>query len=199
MIRNSKTLYLTQMGMLIAIIIVLTVTNIGNIPIGPIVATTYHIPVIIGAVLLGPKAGALLGGLWGVLGFYLVLTGQTTSIVAMTVVQHSVWVYFVISVIPRILTGFLSGYVFIFSQRFLGKNSVFCFGLTGAVGALCNTAFYLGFLYILAKPLVAEALKINLDAVVSFIIGVVCVNGAAEAILAAMIVMAVCKSMRYFK
>ena len=199
MIRNSKTLYLTQMGMLIAIIIVLTVTNIGNIPIGPIVATTYHIPVIIGAVLLGPKAGALLGGLWGFLGFYLVLTGQTTSIVAMTVVQHSVWVYFVISVIPRILTGFLSGYVFIFSQRFLGKNSVLGFGLTGAAGALCNTTFYLGFLYILAKPLVAEALKINLDAVVSFIIGVVCVNGVAEAILAAMIVMAVCKSMRYFK
>lgn len=198
MIRNSKTLYLTQMGMLIAIIIVLTVTNIGNIPIGPIVATIYHIPVIIGAVLLGPKAGALLGGLWGFLGFYLVLIGQTTSIVAMTVVQHSVWVYFVISVIPRILTGFLSGYVFIFSQRFLGKNSVFCFGLTGAAGALCNTTFYLGFLYILAKPLVAEALKINLDAVVSFIIGVVCVNGVAEAILAAVIVMAVCKSMRYF-
>ena len=44
--------YLARLAMLLAIVILFTVFNIANIPVGPIVATVYQVPVIIGACLL---------------------------------------------------------------------------------------------------------------------------------------------------
>ena len=44
-----------------AIIFVLGMTPLGMIPLGLIKATSVHIPVIIGALVLGPKYGAVLG------------------------------------------------------------------------------------------------------------------------------------------
>ena len=44
-----------------AIVILLANTPLGMIQLPIIKATTVHIPVIIGAILLGPSAGAILG------------------------------------------------------------------------------------------------------------------------------------------
>ena len=49
-----------------AIVILLANTPLGMIQLPVIKATTVHIPVILGAVLLGPLAGAILGGVFGV-------------------------------------------------------------------------------------------------------------------------------------
>ena len=57
-----------QTALLSALIVLLAfVPYIGYIklPILAIQATTIHIPVIIGSVVLGPKKGAFLGGLFG--------------------------------------------------------------------------------------------------------------------------------------
>ena len=53
---HTRVGYITRMGALLAIIIILTAFNIGYIPVGPIVATIYQVPVIVGAVILGPSA-----------------------------------------------------------------------------------------------------------------------------------------------
>ena len=63
----SKAKALTLVGLLAAVEVVLTLTPLGFIPLGVTKATTIHIPVILGAVLLGPAAGAVLGGVFGVL------------------------------------------------------------------------------------------------------------------------------------
>ena len=52
---SQKTLNLVAMAMLIAIEIVLVVTNLGFILVPPISITILHIPVIIGAIILGWK------------------------------------------------------------------------------------------------------------------------------------------------
>jgi uncharacterized membrane protein len=54
--RNVKDFTLT--AMFLAIMIILAVTPLGFIPIGPINATTMHIPVIIASIVLGPRIGA---------------------------------------------------------------------------------------------------------------------------------------------
>ena len=87
---RSRIAYLTRIAVLLAIVFVLTVFNIGNIPVGPIVATIYQVPVIIGAVMLGTLAGTILGGVWGLLCFYLAVTGQTTDVVALATIQQNV-------------------------------------------------------------------------------------------------------------
>ena len=89
---------MTQAAILIALIVVMTVLNIGNIPVGPIVATIYQVPVIIGAIMMGPVMGAFLGGLWGLLCFLLAVTGNTTDVVALATVQQSVWLYFLMKI-----------------------------------------------------------------------------------------------------
>ncbi len=50
------------LAMLVAVELVLVATGIGLIPLPVIKATTLHIPVILGAVLLGPLVEA---GSWG--------------------------------------------------------------------------------------------------------------------------------------
>lgn len=57
--KNVKSFTLT--AMFLAIMIILAVTPLGFIPIGPINATTMHIPVIIASIVLGPRIGAGLG------------------------------------------------------------------------------------------------------------------------------------------
>ena len=64
---NKKTNVhlLSQMGLLTGLMLVMTFTPLGYIPLGFLNATTMHIPVILGACLFGPKMGAVLGGLFG--------------------------------------------------------------------------------------------------------------------------------------
>ena len=56
---------LSQMALLTALMLVMAFTPLGYIPLPFMNATTMHIPVIIGACLLGPKMGGILGGLFG--------------------------------------------------------------------------------------------------------------------------------------
>lgn len=197
---SPRVLFLTRMAALIAIVIILTVFNIGNIPVGPIVATVYQVPIIIGAVLLGPVAGATLGGIWGLLCFYLAITGQTTDIVALGAVSQAPFIYFLIAFVPRVLTGLLAGYIFrLFNRLFKDKKDVLSFGITGALGSLCNTVFYLTALYLLAKEIIAEKSSLALNAVLPFVLGFAYTNGLVEAAISCIIVMGVCKALRYYK
>ena len=63
--KSKKTQYMTSMALFLAIEIILVVTPLGYIPIGPLNATTMHIPVIIAGIVLGKKAGAELGFVFG--------------------------------------------------------------------------------------------------------------------------------------
>lgn len=197
---NPRVLYLTRMAVLIAIVVVLTVFNIGNIPIGPVVATIYQVPIVIGAVLLGPAAGSILGGIWGLLCFYLAITGQTTDVIALAAIQQNVFIYFIIAFVPRLLTGLLSGYIYLlFKKLFKDKKDVISFGITGILGSLCNTVLYLGALYIFVKDIIADKLELALNAVAKFVMTVALTNGLIEAALCCIIVIGVCKALRHFK
>ena len=64
---SGKTRELVQLSLLIALEAVLAFTPLGFIMIPPIAITILHIPVIIGAVLMGPAKGGILGGAFGIL------------------------------------------------------------------------------------------------------------------------------------
>ena len=63
---KKDTRWLTSVALMAAIVILLANTPLGMIQLPIIKATTVHIPVIVGAILLGPLAGAVLGGVFGV-------------------------------------------------------------------------------------------------------------------------------------
>lgn len=62
--KKLNTKEITVVGILLALMIVLAATPLGFIPIGPINATTIHIPVIIAAVLYGRKISLIMGLFW---------------------------------------------------------------------------------------------------------------------------------------
>ena len=63
--RKMDTRYMATLAMFCGVLLVMGMTGIGFIPLPVIKATTMHIPVILGAVLLGPAAGAVLGAVFG--------------------------------------------------------------------------------------------------------------------------------------
>ena len=64
--KKHDTQWMVSVALMAAIVILLANTPLGMIQLPIIKATTVHIPVIIGAILLGPSAGAILGFVFGV-------------------------------------------------------------------------------------------------------------------------------------
>ena len=69
--KNGKlnTTYMVEMALLIAIILIMAFTPIGYIKTFGLEITLIVVPVAVGAVVLGPAAGAILGGVFGLTSF----------------------------------------------------------------------------------------------------------------------------------
>ncbi len=173
--KKSTTTNLAILGVFSALIILLTFTPIGYIAIPAlgISATIIHLPVIIGAVVLGPRDGTILGGVWGV----------TALIRAATMPNGPLDMLFVnplISVLPRLLVGLCAAWVFrgmmkLFHNR--SHGSVPAAAVAGAAGALTNTILVLGLLCLLYRT---EMLAGN-GTTIGLIIGtILTLNGLIE-------------------
>lgn len=66
---TEKTRKLVQMAILIAVMLILAFTPLGYLKVGAIEITFMTIPVVVGAIILGPTAGAVLGGVFGLTSF----------------------------------------------------------------------------------------------------------------------------------
>lgn len=116
MVKEGKAFDLRKMvitGVLGAISIVLGMTPIGFIPIGPTRATIMHIPVIIGAIMEGPVVGGLIGLIFGLFSIYQALTNPTPV--------SAVFLNPLVSIMPRILIGLVAYYVYSGLKK-LGKQ-----------------------------------------------------------------------------
>ena len=71
---SAKVHQITRLAILVAIIFLLAFTPLGYLAIGPIAATTIQMPVIVGAALMGPACGAILGFFFGLSAVVKVLT-----------------------------------------------------------------------------------------------------------------------------
>lgn len=113
--RSFTAKNIAVIGLLGALTAVLGMTPIGFIPIGPTRATIMHIPVIVGSVLYGPLVGGFVGLIFGI--FSLI-----NALVNMTPVSF-VFINPIVSVLPRILIGVGSYYVYE-GAKTLGKEKL---------------------------------------------------------------------------
>lgn len=147
--RNKKTLNLTIIAVFTAIIILQSfIPNIGYIRILPALpaVATIVITVSIGGALLGPKSGAILGLIWGVISLFMAYT-QPGDIVSLMLFQNPV-----IAVVPRILVGFFSG---LFAEKTKEHlNEPVRFAISGFIGSFTNTALVILFtsLFFMGDP-----------------------------------------------
>ena len=112
--RTPKTQGLVLTALLVAVMLVMySVPFLGYIPLGFMNATLMHIPVIIGAIMLGPGEGAFLGLVFGITSII-----QATIQVPLTAFLFSPFVPLgsyksaVIAIVPRVLVGVTEAYLY---------------------------------------------------------------------------------------
>ncbi|MDP4120647.1 MAG: ECF transporter S component [Bacillota bacterium] len=143
--KKINTVNLALMGIFTALIIILTFTPIGMITVGTLFTiTTVHIPVIIGGIVLGPRFGTALGAIMG-------FACEIRAAVFPVSITDPLFINPIISVIPRILLGFVAAGVFYLLAKYFQKTvgKVFAIGLSALLGTATNTIFVLGALAII--------------------------------------------------
>ncbi len=125
--KNEKTYELVLTALFTAIIIIMAFTPLGYIPLVVINATIIHIPVILGALFLGPKKGAFLGFVFGLTSFinntfkaatasaFVFSPVLAADVIGISGVFKSLYICFV----PRILVGIIPYFVYILIRYLL--------------------------------------------------------------------------------
>lgn len=139
--KNVNVRYLVTFSMLAAILIVMATTPLGTLPIGPLSVSFIMIPVAITAITLGPVAGALMGGLFGVFSYLQCFGVGIPSAMGAVLVEINPFLAFVQRFVPRVLSGLLCGLVFKGTKK-LTQESVAGY-ITGFSAALFNTVFFM--------------------------------------------------------
>ena len=190
--RKKDTRWLTSVALMAAIVILLANTPLGMIQLPVIKATTVHIPVILGAVLLGPLAGAILGGIFGICSLIsntmapTLLSFAFSPFLSMTGILGAVKAIW-ISVGCRIMIGVIAGWLWILLKK-IKLNHAAALAVTGFIGSMTNTVFVMGSIYFLLAREYAQVKSVAIDAVWGLIMVTVTASGIPEAIAAAILV-----------
>jgi len=195
--QKKDTRWTVTVALMMAIVILLANTPLGMIQLPIVKATTVHIPVIIGAIVLGPMAGGILGATFGIcslisntmaptlLSFAFSPFLSTTGFVG---ILKALWV----SVGCRTAMGLAAAWVWILLKK-LKVNQNMALLLTGFLGSMFNTIFVMGSIYVLFASQYAQAKEVAVTAVFGLIMGTVVASGIPEAIAAAILVIALGK------
>lgn len=136
---------LTTLGLLTGVLLLMSVTPLGYFHTFGLDISLMMVPVAIGAMLMGPKAGAWLGLIFGATSFYQAVTGSSAF---STMLFNINPIYAFLLCIPtRVLMGFLTGVIFKAAQK-VDKKKTVCYFVGGFFAAFLNTLFFMGMLLI---------------------------------------------------
>lgn len=179
---NFRTLRMVQLALLIAIIVILNLTPLGYIKTMGLSITLVGIPVIVGAIVLGPVAGAILGGVFGITSFIQCFGFEPFGTMLFGI--NPVFT-FIVCMVPRILMGGVTGLIFKAIKR-VDKTKGISFAVSGLFGSLLNTVLFMSalMLFFYRTPQLQQ-LSTDLGATNVFALVLVMVgfNIVAEAIL----------------
>lgn len=199
---SKKTYQMVLTALFSAIIIIMAfVPFLGYINLVVIKATLIHVPVIIGSIILGPKRGAFLGLVFGCTS--LINNTMNPSLLSFAFSPfYSIgeiggnFFSLVICFVPRILVGVVPYFVYQGLSRMFREKSSSDFvvlPIAGVVGALTNTLLVMNLIYVFFTDQFAMAKGIGVEAVYAAILSIIVANGIPEAIVAAVLVTAICK------
>jgi len=143
--KKIGTKNLVIMGLLIAIVLLMSTTPLGTLPIGPLSITLNMIPVAIAAITVGPIGGLIVGGVFGMYSFLQAMGIGVPSGMGILTFSISPFLTFVQRFVSRALTGYILGYVFKGLKKAVGA-SIAMF-VTGTCAALLNFVFFMGLLW----------------------------------------------------
>lgn len=154
---NQKILRMVELAMLAAIIVVLQQIVIP-LP-GGLTLSLVLIPIVVGAVMFGPAAGAILGGVFGVVVTFLVMTARAGDLSTMMWVANPL-VTALICILKGVAAGFVAGLI----ARAFKKRAFVGIVLAAAVAPIVNTGIFLvGMLTVFRDVMMTFAANIGMS------------------------------------
>ena len=178
----SLTRKLVLTGALSALIIVLGITKLGLIPLGPAASITIlHVPIILAACLCGLPSALFTGAVFGIMS--LVQAAMSPS-----GVLDPLFVNPLVSVLPRMLTGLIAWALWFAFSKLPKLPKAVNAGITAFLSTVCHTLLVIGCLYLFQGAATREGMGgMGYFAV----IGVLAPQAALEAVAATIICAAV--------
>lgn len=179
---KEKTRQITLTAVFIALVLLLGLTPLGLIPLGFINVTILCIPVIVGTLVLGIRAGLILGVCFG-----LVSTLRAFGIpypasgLVSTLMAESPLLVILMSMLPRILVPIetMGIYRLLEGER---VNQYVALPVAALAGSLTNTIFYLGMMLVFYY-----IAGLDSAGILGLIAGTGAIAGGCEALAAALI------------
>ena len=162
--KKFSTKFLVEMALLVAIILIMAFTPLGYIKTAGIEITLIVVPVAVGAVTLGPAAGAILGGVFGLASFLRC---------------------FGLNVPTRILTGWLTGLIYQGIRKTKIPSNV-SITIANLCCPLLNTTFFMSMLvfeFYQTEYIQSFVQTLGVSNPFLFVIAFVGINGLVEAVV----------------
>lgn len=185
--KNKRIYFLAQLSILVAIILLMSFTPLGYLKTPVMEITFIVIPVAIGAMYLGPLAGAILGGVFGLTSFVQAFSGALgTALLAI-----SPFGLFVVCFVPRVLVGLITGLV---AAR-MAKGTVLSYLVPSIVAPVSNTILFVGFMFAIFwnAPIIADMR--GTQNIFAFFAAFVGFNAVIEAVACAILGTAIAKGL----
>lgn len=187
---KKKIIDLSMVAIFAAIIIVMSFTPLGYLTYGAISITFLAIPVAIGAILLGPKAGMILGLIFGITSLIQCFIGDPFGSLLLSINPVATAI---LCIVPRVLIGLFGGLVF---KLFKEKNKILPYIMASLVVPISNTVLFIAGLYLFfgRTDAVTSILGMtNSETVVAFFLVVAGINAVVEAIACGFVASVVAK------
>lgn len=190
---------MVELALLSAIVLILAFTPLGYLktPWG-VEITFIVVPVAVGSVILGPAAGAFLGFVFGMTSF--VQCFGASPMGAMMLQLNPIGT-FVCCVVARVIVGLVPGLVYELFKK-IKKTRVIGIGFCCLLTPIVNTVLYIvGNYLIFSDTWLDIAVTSGYSgeggfSLLTFMLGMVAVNGVVEAISCMFIGTAVCKALQ---
>lgn len=181
---SRKTLLLVQLAVLAAFVILMAFTPLGYLRTPLFSITFIMIPVALGAILLGPWAGAVLGLIWGITSAMQYFVGDQTSILFVNI---NLPLYLVMCIVPRVLDGFLCGLIYrALKKKDKTPHCLLSSCVTSFCSALFNTVMFVGLMLLFFTDSVAGWAS-GQNVLIYAITGMVGINGIIEMVVATVV------------
>lgn len=138
---KEKISRIVIMGLLTAILVVMSFTPLGYLNIGVLAITLNIIPVAVAALTMGPAGGAMAGAVFGLTSFLQCVGIGMPSPFGVALFGINPFFCILTCFLPRIIDGFLLGFIHRLASK-LTNSFVSCF-VTGFFAAFLNTVFFM--------------------------------------------------------
>lgn len=192
--KKLDTKRMVLLAVLMGILLLMSFTPLGYLNIGPLAISLNMIPVAIGAIALGPSAGALLGAVFGITSCLQCIGIGGTSAMGVAMFEINPILTLIQRFVPRVCAGWFVGWAYIQMCK-LTKSGVTAF-TAGFLAALTNTVLFMGALIGLFWHTEYLQELVNGQNILVFVCTFVGINAVVEMLASTVIVGSVCVALK---